>query len=173
MFSVLSFWGIGHLRNFTRKSIDEGCHIHNFLWWGSRKYCAGNRNVVPYKAYAAEQFNSFIVVQSPRSIRGRCSNDLVLASSAFKLLCSLFNMPFAWGWYAVVRMFLVPRSCDNFRNISDSNRRHGSVTTLSGTPYLATHPVRNVPAVVYANISGIGNASHHRENLSTHVNRYD
>ena len=143
-----------------------------------RKYCAGNCNVVPYKVSAAEHFNSFFtVVRSPRGISGRCFNYLVLVNStrreAFKLMCSLSTMPFAWRWYAVVWMFLVPKSCDNLRNSSDSNWRPRSVVILSGTPYLATHPARNVLDVVYADISGIGNASHHWENLPTHVNRYD
>ena len=67
----------------------------------------------------------------------------------------------------------MPRICDNFRNISDSSWRYRSVITLSGTSYLAAHPERNVLTVVHADISGIGNASHHQENLSTQVNRYD
>ena len=143
-----------------------------------RKYGAGNRNVVPYKASAAEQFSSFFpVVQNPRNISGSCSKHLVLVNSArseaFRLRCNLSTMPFAWGWYVVVWMFLAPRSCDNLWNSSDSNWCPRSVVTLSGTPFLATHTARNVLAVVYAVMSGIGNASHHLENLSTHVNRND
>ena len=165
---VLSCWGISHLRHFTWKSINEGCHVH-YILSGLRKYCASNRSVVPYKASAAEHFSSFFTVMwSPRSISSSCSNHLVLVcsarSEAFRLQCSLSSMPFAWKWYPVVWVFLVPKGCDNLWNSSDSNWRPRSVVTLSGTPYLA---------VVYVIISGIGNASHHLENLSTHVNRYN
>ena len=144
------------------------------LFAGLRKYCAGNHNMVPYKASAAEQFNLFFVVErSPRNISGSCSNHLVLVNSArskvFRLRSSLSTMPFALGWYGVVWMFLVPRSCDNLWNSSDSSvRRHSFWYTVPAT-YLA----RNVLAVMYDIISGIGNASHHLENLSTHVNKDD
>ena len=83
--------------------------------------------------------------------------------------CSLSTMSFDLVWHGVVWMFLVPRSCDNLWNSSDSTvSRHSFWYTIP-----ATYPARNVHAVMYDIISGIGNASHHLENLSTHVNKYD
>ena len=65
----------------------------------------------------------------------------------------------------------MPKSADSLWKSSDSNCRPLSVVTRSGTPNFATHPARNVLAVVCAIISGIGSASNHRENLSIQVNR--
>lgn len=84
------------------------------LFGVSQKYCAGRRSVVPYSASAAEQFISFFTaVRKPSKIRGRCSNHFVLLVStahkeAFSLRCRRSTVPFAYGWYAVVCILLVP-----------------------------------------------------------------
>lgn len=45
------------------------------------------------------------------------------------------------------------------------------VVIISSTSNLAIHSVRNILSLVYAVISGIGNASYHQENLLINVNR--
>ena len=51
----------------------------------------------------------FTVEQSPKSKNGRCSNQLVLWSSAYKdgftLLCNLSTMLFVWGLLTQVDVF--------------------------------------------------------------------
>ena len=76
------------------------------------------------------------------------------------------------GWYAVVRMRLIPSSCESRLNSFDSNCEPLSVVIKAGTPNSATHLLMKALATVSVSILGIGIASGQRVNLSMIVRIY-
>jgi hypothetical protein len=54
--------------------------------------------------------------------------------AALSVRCSRSSMPFAWGWYAVVRIRSVPMSSVNFLKSADSKFFLRSVVMTEGHP---------------------------------------
>ena len=138
------------------------------------KNSPGNLKVVPYTSSALVQaMSSLRAERMPSRTKGRaliqCDWGLCAISAAFSCRCSRSTSPFAHGWYAVVRMWWVPRSFIKRCQTSDSNWSPRSEVMLAGTPKRATQPSKKPWATVSVDVSVSGMASGQRVKRSTAV----
>lgn len=137
----------------------------------------GNRSVHPYNACAAVTSVSFFnAVRRPSKTVGSSVVQLELLSravkDAFSVRCHRSIIPFACGWYAVVRIFSIPILFMMFLNNSDSNCLPWSHVMRSGHPKRDIHPSYITFATVSAVMFSTGNASGQRVARSMMVTRY-
>ena len=138
--------------------------------------CPGKVNVVPNTSSAGVQTkSSFTVVRMPSRTMGKNSYQLFGSPCAFKDALSwrwnLSMIPFAAGWYAVVRVRVLPRREVNSWKRWDSNCRPLSVEIVDGVPYRDIQLWTKALATVSAVISWIGMASTHLLKRSIQVRR--
>ena len=113
----------------------------------------GRRRLVPYTSSAAVHFKSSLRVasadaqQCQMDQRSGCGEAL---SDALSCLWNLSTMPFAMGWYAVVRVCFVPSNWVKAFHRLDSNCPPRSVVTVEGTPNRETHVCMKARATVSA-----------------------
>lgn len=97
-----------------------------FVVGAGAKKSEGTRNDVPYVISAGLRLlSSRSAVRNPRSTVGSSSLQLVVAplaiKAAFSVRCQRSICPFDCGWYAVVRILLMPSFFVSASNNDDSN----------------------------------------------------
>lgn len=140
------------------------------------KNSPGILSVVPYRNSAVDALmSSFRHVLSPNKTVGKISvqrGDWWHRIAVFRVRCHLSISPLDSGWYAVVRMRLLPMTCVRALKRIDSNCDPWSVVMNLGQPNRDIQLLKKVFAIVAADVSLIGMASGHLENLSIIVRQY-
>jgi hypothetical protein len=134
----------------------------------------GVNNVAPVTVWKGENPEEFVAARKPKSTIGNAVNQFSSRAimAVFRVLCRRSTIPFACGWYEVVRNLVNPVTLAKSWKSALSNWVPRSVVICSGTPHLDIQPVKNVCATVAAVMSLMGKASIQRVALSMQVSKY-